>query len=110
MRDDHCGHIPGGCFFFTVVTMLTNRGSRSAELTSAFATGFRRTRAKHPLRIDAILTLPDHLHSKQPRLLPDLPVRSEPTRCRASILIEQVIRRLHPRDCEASGPRENRRP
>jgi hypothetical protein len=39
MRDDHCGHIPGGCFFFTVVTILANRGSRSAETSCAFATG-----------------------------------------------------------------------
>jgi putative transposase len=55
--------IPGGCFFFTVVT-----GSREPWLARADAgvrlrRAFRETMRGRPFAIDAIAVLPDHLHA-----------------------------------------------
>jgi len=54
--------VPGGCFFFTVVT-----GGRRAILTRAdsidlLRAAFRSVRRIRPFRTDAIVVLPDHLH------------------------------------------------
>jgi len=54
--------VPGGTFFFTVV--LENR--RSSLLIDNIATlrhAFRVTRSERPFKIDAIVILPDHLHT-----------------------------------------------
>jgi len=56
-------HVPGGTFFFTVVThqrreILTNPGARSC-----LRTALREVAARRPFQIDAIVLLPDHLHT-----------------------------------------------
>jgi len=54
--------VPGGTFFFTVnlaerkLSLLTGQ----IELLRA---AFRETRRRHPFSIDAIVVLPDHLHT-----------------------------------------------
>jgi len=54
--------VPGGTFFFTVT--LADRRSRSlVEHIGALRTAFRITRRAHPFIIDAIVILPDHLHT-----------------------------------------------
>jgi putative transposase len=55
--------IPGGCYFFTVVTegrrpLLTGPGN-----VARLREGFRRVRAAHPFHIDALVILPDHVHA-----------------------------------------------
>ncbi len=54
--------IPGGTFFFTLVTWqrqpLLASGERVAWLREAFA----HVRARRPFAIDGIVVLPDHLH------------------------------------------------
>ena len=53
--------IPGGCYFFTV-----NRADRQLRLLTEHAVSlraaFREVSAAHPLTIEAIVVLPDHLH------------------------------------------------
>jgi putative transposase len=56
-------HILGGCFFFTVVTHQRHPLFAEQRNVERLREGFRRTMAKHPFRIDAIVILPDHLHS-----------------------------------------------
>ena len=54
--------IPGGSFFFTV-----NLADRSRPLLTAhidlLRSAFRGTRERHPFTIDAIVVLPEHLHT-----------------------------------------------
>ncbi len=55
-------HHPGGCWFFTVCL----QDSRSTLLTDELALlrrVFRDTRQSLPFRIDAVVVLPDHLHT-----------------------------------------------
>ncbi len=63
MPDYRRAWVPGGTFFFTVVTygrrpILTGEAARVA-LRHAMA----RTRHDHPFELDAIVILPDHLHA-----------------------------------------------
>jgi putative transposase len=54
--------VPGGCFFFTA--NLANR--KLALLTmhiDLLREAFRKTRRRHPFTIDAIVVLPDHIHT-----------------------------------------------
>ena len=55
--------LPGGCFFFTVVTHARQRLFDENRNVERLREGFRRTMAKHPFQIDAIVILPDHLHT-----------------------------------------------
>lgn len=54
--------VPGGSFFFTV-----NLADRKLSLLTAHVeilrVAFRETRERHPFTIDAIVILPDHLHT-----------------------------------------------
>ncbi len=55
-------YVPGGCYFFTVT--LHNR--QCAVLTQhidCLRQSFRETRSKKPFVIEAIVILPDHLHT-----------------------------------------------
>ena len=54
---------PGGCFFFTFVTHGRRPLFGAEENVARLREGFRRTMAKHPFEIDAIVVLPDHLHT-----------------------------------------------
>ncbi|ULL00016.1 transposase [Bradyrhizobium sp. I71] len=54
--------VPGGSYFFTV-----NLADRSLSLLTAHVdllrAAFRQTRRRHPFTIDAIVVLPEHLHT-----------------------------------------------
>ncbi|WP_081617260.1 REP-associated tyrosine transposase [Thioalkalivibrio sulfidiphilus] len=70
-------YIPGGCYFFTVVTQ-----DRSPILTAPAAIhrlreAVRRTMAAHSFQIDAMVILPDHIHAvwRLPDGDQDFPVR-----------------------------------
>ncbi|MDZ7831070.1 MAG: transposase [Desulfobacterales bacterium] len=54
--------IPGGVFFFTVVTYRRRQVFTNDEKVDALRRAFRRVRAIRPFEIDAIVILPDHLH------------------------------------------------
>jgi putative transposase len=54
--------VPGGTFFFTV-TLADRRSSALVEHIAALRAAFRATRRERPFAIDAIVVLPDHLHT-----------------------------------------------
>jgi putative transposase len=54
--------IPGGTFFFTV-TLADRRSSILVDHIVSLRRAFRVTRAERPFTIDAIVVLPDHLHT-----------------------------------------------
>jgi putative transposase len=55
-------YVPGGTFFFTVV--LENRSSSIlVDNIASLRVAFRLARSERPFRIDAIVVLPDHLHT-----------------------------------------------
>jgi len=54
--------IPGGTFFFTV-TIADRRSSVLVEHVSPLRHAFRIARSERPFAIDAIVILPDHLHT-----------------------------------------------
>ncbi|MGB4782677.1 REP-associated tyrosine transposase [Candidatus Methylomirabilis sp.] len=54
--------IPGGSFFFTVVTAQRRPLIASADTGNVLRTAFRAVRATRPFEVDAIVVLPDHLH------------------------------------------------
>ncbi|MBI3773085.1 MAG: transposase [Gammaproteobacteria bacterium] len=54
--------IPGGSFFFTLVTEERRPLLLNATTIDVLRAAFRAVRARHPFEIDAIAVLPDHLH------------------------------------------------
>ena len=54
--------IPGGCFFFTV-NLADRRLQLLTENIDALRDAVREVRERHPLTIDAMVVLPDHLHA-----------------------------------------------
>jgi putative transposase len=54
--------VPGGTFFFTL-TLDDRRSSVLVEHVALLRVAFRRTRSEFPFSIDAIVILPDHLHT-----------------------------------------------
>jgi putative transposase len=54
--------VPGGTFFFTV-TVADRRSSMLVEHIAALRAAFRVTRGERPFAIDAVVVLPDHLHT-----------------------------------------------
>ncbi|MEA3411324.1 MAG: transposase [Pseudomonadota bacterium] len=55
--------VPGGCFFFTVVTHARQPFFANGNHVDRLREAFRRVMEKHPFAIDAIVILPDHLHT-----------------------------------------------
>jgi len=53
---------PGGCWFFTA-NLLDRRSGLLTKEIAALREGMRRTRERHPFRIDALVVLPDHIHA-----------------------------------------------
>jgi putative transposase len=53
--------LPGGTFFFTV-NLLDRRSDLLVAQIDRLRGAVRRVRAQRPLRIDAWVVLPDHLH------------------------------------------------
>ena len=54
--------IPGGSFFFTVNLAERRLGLLTGNI-DALRSAFRGTRAAHPFTVEAIVVLPDHLHT-----------------------------------------------
>jgi putative transposase len=54
--------VPGGTFFFTV-TLRDRRLSALVEYADLLRYAFRTTRAALPFHVDAIVVLPEHLHT-----------------------------------------------
>jgi putative transposase len=54
--------VPGGSFFFTVVTEKRRPLFASADAVEVLRMAFRMIRSTRPFEIDAIVVLPDHLH------------------------------------------------
>ena len=63
MSDYRRAFAPGGCYFFTVVTHGRQRLFEDIEHVDRLREGMRRTLQKRPFAIDAIVILPDHLHT-----------------------------------------------
>ncbi len=55
--------VPGGSYFFTVVTFERKPILKDEEAIFLLKNAFRRTQNKYPFRIDALVILPDHLHT-----------------------------------------------
>ena len=55
-------YLPGGCFFFTVVTFQRRRIFDDPSSVNLLREAFRHVRQHRPFRLDAIVVLPDHLH------------------------------------------------
>ncbi len=55
--------VPGGTFFFTVVTHQRKPILTEPRVRRALRQSLKRTRDERPFRIDAIVLLPDHLHT-----------------------------------------------
>ena len=54
--------IPGGSFFFTLVTEQRRPLLASAEAVDILRMAFHGVRSAHPFELDALVVLPDHLH------------------------------------------------
>jgi putative transposase len=54
--------LPGGTFFFTV-TLSDRASSALVEQIDVLRTAFRTAQTERPFTIDAIVVLPDHLHT-----------------------------------------------
>lgn len=54
--------VPGGLFFFTMVTEKRRPLFASAEAVAVLREAFRTVRTARPFELDAIVVLPDHLH------------------------------------------------
>ena len=54
--------VPGGCYFFTVVTHQRHKLFTSEAPVKLLRSAFRAVMRKHAFSIDAIVILPDHLH------------------------------------------------
>ncbi|HEB86371.1 MAG TPA: transposase [Gammaproteobacteria bacterium] len=56
-------HQPGGSYFFTLVTHQRQPLLSIPENIDRLRTAFKREKQKHPFTIDAIVILPEHLHT-----------------------------------------------
>ena len=54
--------IPGACYFFTV-NLFNRRSSLLTDRINSSRSAFRAIRLHHPFVLDAIVVLPDHLHT-----------------------------------------------
>ncbi|WP_295437597.1 transposase [uncultured Thiodictyon sp.] len=54
--------LPGGTFFFTLVTQDRRPQFTDPESIDCLREAFRAVKKKRPFRIDAIVIMPDHLH------------------------------------------------
>ena len=63
MRTYKRQRIDGGCYFFTVNLANRHNNDLLVREIAALREAFRQTRADHPFEIDAIVVLPEHLHT-----------------------------------------------
>ena len=54
--------VPGGTFFFTVVTARRRPIFADEKAVELLRQAFRHVKAKRPFTVDAMVVLPDHLH------------------------------------------------
>jgi putative transposase len=54
--------MPGGTFFFTVA-LADHQSTKLLDHVSSLRFAFRKARSEHPFTIEAIVILPDHLHT-----------------------------------------------
>ncbi len=54
--------VPGGTYFFTVVTHERRPWFAEEEHITALREAFKRVRRDRPFTLEAIVVLPDHLH------------------------------------------------
>lgn len=54
--------VPGGTWLFTVVAWNRRSFFDNPARAELLRYAFRRVRRKHPVAVDAIVVLPDHLH------------------------------------------------
>ena len=54
--------IPGGSYFFTVVTEKRRPVFNNAAMVEVLRDAFRNVRKSRPFEIDAMVVMPDHLH------------------------------------------------
>jgi putative transposase len=62
MSDYRRAFVPGGRWFFTA-NLLNRRSGLLTKEIAALREATRRTRDRHPFRIDAFVVLPDHIHT-----------------------------------------------
>jgi REP-associated tyrosine transposase len=62
MTDYRRNFVPGGSFFFTV-NLADRRQRLLTDHVETLRLAFREIRVRHPFTIDAMVVLPDHLHS-----------------------------------------------
>jgi putative transposase len=93
--------VPGGTYFFTV-TVRDRRSRLLVEQIDSLRHSFRTTRIERPFRIDAVVILPDHLHTIM--TLPDGDQDfSGRWRRIKSLFTRLVIARGVPADCNQRG-------
>jgi putative transposase len=63
MPDYRRAWVPGGTFFFTLVTDRRRPLFRSLRARTLLGNVFRRCQGKWPFTINALVLLPDHLHA-----------------------------------------------
>jgi len=63
MSDYRRAYVPGESYFFTVVTHRRQPIFADDRHVERLREGFRRVMDKRPFQIDAIVILPDHLHT-----------------------------------------------
>ena len=63
MSDYRRARLPGGAYFFTVVAYERRPLFQEAANVALLRQAFAWTKARRPFSIDAIVVLPDHLHS-----------------------------------------------
>jgi len=56
-------HVPGGHYFFTVVTHNRRPLFATAPQIDILRNAFRQVMERRPFRIEAMVVLPDHLHT-----------------------------------------------
>ena len=62
MTDYRRNFVAGGCFFFTV-NLAERRQQLLTQHVDALRIALRETRRRHPFTIEAMVVLPDHLHT-----------------------------------------------
>ncbi len=62
MSDYRRLRVPGGCYFFTVVTYERRRLFAETHNVDLLREAFAHTKSRRPFSMDAIVILPDHLH------------------------------------------------
>jgi putative transposase len=63
MRNYIRAYQPGGCYFFTVVTGKRHLHFADATNVERLRQAFRHVMVKHPFVIDAVVIMPDHIHT-----------------------------------------------